>query len=43
MREKIINRKEATKKINELYPTSSLFITKDLVKEIIKAMDEFKK
>lgn len=42
-REKIINKKLAVEKINELYTTSSLFITKDLIDKIIKSINEFKK
>ncbi|MEK6983317.1 MAG: hypothetical protein AABX33_01990 [Nanoarchaeota archaeon] len=41
-REKIINKGVAIKKVNELYKVSSLFITKDLVNQIIKAINEFK-
>jgi len=42
-REKIINKKLALEKINELYTSSSLFITRDLINQIIKSINEFKK
>ena len=42
-REKIINKKLALEKINELYTSSSLFITRDLIDQIIKSINEFKK
>jgi len=42
-REKIIDKKTAIEKVNELYSKSSLFITKDLVNEVINAVEEFKK
>ena len=42
-REKIINKETAINKVNELYISSSLFITKDLVEQIIKAINEFRK
>jgi len=42
-REKIINKKTAIKKVHELYTTSSLFITKDLINQIINSINEFKK
>ncbi len=42
-REKIIEKKIAIEKISELYHKSSLFITKDLVDEVIKAIEEFAK
>ena len=42
-REKIINKETAINKVNELYTSSSLFITKDLVEQIIKAINEFRK
>lgn len=42
-RENIINKDVAIKKVNELYTISSLYITKDLVSQIIKAINEFKK
>lgn len=42
-REKIINKEIAIKKVNELYSVSSLFITKDLINQIIRAINEFKK
>lgn len=40
---KTINKETAIRKINELYTISSLFITKDLVNQIINAINEFKK
>jgi len=42
-REKIIDKKTAIEKINELYHKSSLFITKDLVDGVINAIEEFAK
>jgi len=42
-REKIIDKKTAIEKLNELYAKSSLFITKDLVHSILRAVEEFKK
>jgi len=42
-REKIINKKTAIEKVNELYAKSSLFITKDLVDNVIRAVEEFKR
>ena len=42
-REKVINKEIAIKKVNELYTTSSLFITKDLINQIISSINEFKK
>ena len=42
-REKIINKKLALEKINELYTSSSLFITRNLINQIIKSINEFKK
>lgn len=42
-REKIIDKKTAIKKVNELYEKSSLFITKDLVDNILIAIEEFKR
>ncbi len=42
-RERIIDRKTAIKKVNELYTTSSLFITKDLITQIIKSINDYKK
>ena len=41
-REKIINKETSIKKVNELYRISSLFITKDLINQVIKAINEFK-
>lgn len=43
LRENMINKGVAIKKINELYTISSLFITKDLINQVIKAINEFKK
>lgn len=40
-REKIIDKKTAIEKVNELYAKSSLFITKDLVDNVIRAVEEF--
>ncbi len=42
-REKIVDKKTAIEKINQLYTTSSLFITKDLIKDILKSISEFKR
>ncbi len=42
-REKKISKETAIKKVNELYEASSLFITKDLVQQMIKAINDFKK
>ena len=42
-RERIIDKETAIKKVNELHTISSLFITKDLVEQIIKAINEFRK
>ena len=42
-REKIIDKKTAIEKVNELYSKSSLFITRDLVNEVIRAIEEFNK
>jgi predicted nucleic acid-binding protein len=41
-REKIIDKKTAIEKVNELYTKSSLFITKDLVDTVVKSIEEFK-
>jgi predicted nucleic acid-binding protein len=41
-REKIINKKIAIEKVNELHSKSSLFITKDLIDEVINAINIFK-
>ena len=41
-REKIIDKKTAIEKVNELHAKSSLFITKDLVDSILIAIEEFK-
>ncbi len=40
-REKLIDKRTAIKKVNELYVKSSLFITKDLVNQVVKAINEF--
>jgi predicted nucleic acid-binding protein len=40
-REKIINKKVAIEKIKELHTNSSLFITEDLINEVIGAVEEF--
>ncbi|MEK6915416.1 MAG: DUF3368 domain-containing protein [Nanoarchaeota archaeon] len=40
-REKIIDKKTAINKVNELYNKSSLFITKDLVNSVIKSIEDF--
>ena len=42
-REKIIDKKTAIEKVSELHTKSSLFITKDLVDDVIKAIEEFKR
>ena len=42
-REKIINKEIAIKKVHELYTISSLFITKDIVNQIINSINDFKK
>ncbi len=42
-REKIINKETAIKKVHELYTISSLFITKDIVNQIINSINDFKK
>lgn len=42
-RENIISKETAVKKVNELYTASSLFITKDLIQQIIKSIKEFGK
>ena len=42
-REKIINKETAIKKMKELHTSSSLFITKDLINQIITSINEFKK
>lgn len=41
-RENIFDRKSAIEKVNELHKNSSLFITSDLINEVIKAIKEFK-
>ncbi len=40
-REKIINKETATKPINVLSAKSSLFITKSLIDQAIKSINEF--
>lgn len=40
-REGIIDKKTSIEKIHELYTKSSLFITKDLINEIIRAINKF--
>lgn len=40
-REKIIDKKTAIKKVNELHMLSSLFITQDLIREIINSIENF--
>lgn len=42
-KEKIINEKIAIEKIGELYSKSSLFITKDLVDNVLRSIKEFKR
>jgi len=42
-RERIIDKKTAIEKVNELYTKSSLFITKDLVDSVLMAIEEFKR
>jgi len=42
-RERIIDKKTAIEKVNELYAKSSLFITKDLVDNVVRAIEEFKR
>jgi|SRR3989344_6626095 len=42
LKEKIVKKKEAVEKIKELQTKSSLFITKDLIEEILEAIDKFK-
>ena len=42
LREKIIDKEIAHKKVVELYSNSSMFISKDLVYETLKAIKEFK-
>jgi len=42
-REKIIDKNTAMEKVNELYTKSSLFITKDLVDSVLRAIKEFKR
>lgn len=40
-REKLIDKKTAIEKIKELKTKSSLFITQDLINEVIKSVDDF--
>ena len=40
-RNKIIDKKMTIEKVNELYNKSSLFITRDLVQQVINAVEEF--
>ncbi|MBI2663782.1 hypothetical protein HYX10_00380 [Candidatus Woesearchaeota archaeon] len=42
-RQKIIGKEAAVKKIRELHSVSSLFITKDLVEQAVRAINEYKK
>lgn len=42
-RERILDKKRAIEKVNELYAKSSLFITKDLVYNVLQAIEEFKR
>ncbi len=42
-RERIIDKKTAIEKVNELYAKSSLFITKDLVEGVLQAIEQFKR
>jgi len=42
-REKIIDKNTAIQKVNELHTKSSLFITKDLVESVLRAIEEFKR
>jgi predicted nucleic acid-binding protein len=42
-REKTIDKKTVIEKVNELYTKSSLFITKDLIQDVLKAIEEFKR
>ena len=41
LKEKLIDKKTAIEKVNELKTKSSLFITQDLINEITKAISEF--
>jgi predicted nucleic acid-binding protein len=38
---KIIDKKTAIEKVNDLYSKSSLFITRDLIQQVINAIEEF--
>src|SRR3989344_5502203 len=40
-KDKIIDKKTAIEKVNELYSKSSLFITKDLIQQVISAIEDF--
>ena len=40
-KDKIIDKKTTIEKVNELYSKSSLFITRDLIQQIIKAVEYF--
>ncbi len=42
LRERIIDKETAVKKVNELYTISSLFITKDLVEQVINSIHGFR-
>ncbi len=42
-RKRIIDKKTAIEKVNELYAKSSLFITKDLIDNVVRAVEEFKR
>lgn len=42
-REKLINKETAVKKVSELHTSSSLFITKDIVNQIINSINEYEK
>ena len=42
-REKIINKNKAIEKVNQLHTNSSIFITSDLIAEVIRALENFRK
>jgi len=42
-REKLINKNKAIEKVKELKSKSSLFITQDLIEEVISSINEFKR
>ena len=42
VREKIIDKEAAIKKLNELHTNSSLFITKNLIEEAVKSINKYK-